>query len=111
MCSIHINSIVLVCKKIYHLQKRFRMLFNFAWSTYQRIKRSLQIYVWLDALTNYLTVAGEPLGRAYDPASSQVWPPSLHVIGKDILKFHGVYWPAFLMAAGLQLPQKLGSSI
>ncbi|XP_022707858.1 methionine--tRNA ligase, mitochondrial-like [Varroa jacobsoni] len=68
---------------------------------------SQTIYVWLDALTNYLTVAGKPLGRAYDPASSQVWPPSLHVIGKDILKFHGVYWPAFLMAAGLQLPQKI----
>ena len=56
------------------------------------------IYVWLDALTNYLTVGGYPQHSAT---------PDIHVLGKDILKFHAVYWPAFLMAAGLPLPRKL----
>ncbi|CRL06004.1 CLUMA_CG019081, isoform A [Clunio marinus] len=61
---------------------------------------SQKIYVWLDALTNYLTVAGYP-------NELKVWPPNIHVIGKDILKFHGIYWPAFLIAAGLEPPKKL----
>ncbi|MFH4983072.1 hypothetical protein AB6A40_009781 [Gnathostoma spinigerum] len=56
------------------------------------------IYVWFDALMNYLTV-GKNCGK------SQVWPPTMHIIGKDIIKFHIVYWPAFLMAAGLSLPK------
>ncbi|KAK6195372.1 hypothetical protein SNE40_000819 [Patella caerulea] len=58
------------------------------------------IYVWLDALVNYLTVTG------YPNVSSR-WPPDCQIIGKDILRFHAVYWPAFLMAAGLELPKKL----
>lgn len=61
---------------------------------------SQKIYVWLDALTNYLTVANYP-NQLY------IWPPNVHVIGKDILKFHGIYWPAFLIAAGLEPPQQL----
>jgi methionyl-tRNA synthetase len=56
------------------------------------------IYVWLDALVNYLTVAGYP--------ELKTW-PAVHVIGKDILKFHGIYWPAFLIASGLEPPKKL----
>ncbi|XP_018432455.1 PREDICTED: methionine--tRNA ligase, mitochondrial [Nanorana parkeri] len=59
------------------------------------------IYVWLDALINYLTVANYP-----DPAGSP-WGPSTHLLGKDILRFHAVYWPAFLLAAGLPPPAKL----
>ncbi|MGH0179801.1 UNVERIFIED_CONTAM: hypothetical protein FKN15_002597 [Acipenser sinensis] len=59
------------------------------------------IYVWLDALVNYLTVAGYPEGH------SQWWPAARHVVGKDILKFHAIYWPAFLMAAGVPLPQAI----
>jgi methionyl-tRNA synthetase len=60
------------------------------------------MYVWVDALTNYLTGAGWP----YDePMAAKWWPASLHVIGKDIVRFHAVYWPAFLMSAGLQLPE------
>ncbi|XP_075214343.1 methionyl-tRNA synthetase, mitochondrial isoform X2 [Lycorma delicatula] len=59
------------------------------------------VYVWLDALLNYLTAAG------YSDQKSFTWPPSVHVIGKDILKFHGVYWPAFLIAAGLEPPASL----
>ncbi|GFG35949.1 hypothetical protein Cfor_02919 [Coptotermes formosanus] len=54
------------------------------------------IYVWLDALVNYVTVA-----------QSHFWPPDLQIVGKDILKFHGVYWPAFLIAAGLEPPRSL----
>ena len=56
------------------------------------------MYVWVDALTNYLTGVGFP-----DEASPlwHYWPADVHVIGKDILRFHAVYWPAFLMSAGL----------
>ncbi|KAL0175602.1 hypothetical protein M9458_027932 [Cirrhinus mrigala] len=59
------------------------------------------IYVWLDALVNYLTVVGYPQNH------SQWWTAAHHVVGKDILKFHAIYWPAFLMAAGLPLPQTI----
>ncbi len=58
------------------------------------------MYVWVDALTNYLTGAGYP-GAGYD----DVWPADLHVIGKDVVRFHAIYWPAFLMSAGLALPK------
>jgi methionyl-tRNA synthetase len=63
------------------------------------------IYVWIDALVNYLTGAGYPHTKS---ASFQNhWPAYLHVVGKDILKFHAVYWPALLMAAGLPLPKRI----
>ncbi len=58
------------------------------------------MYVWVDALANYLTGAGYPDNPA-------IWPADLHVIGKDIVRFHAVYWPAFLMAAGLELPKQV----
>jgi len=61
------------------------------------------MYVWFEALINYLTAAGYP----DDMDNRGFWPASVHVIGKDILRFHAVFWPAFLMAAGLQLPQKV----
>ncbi|XP_031158680.1 methionine--tRNA ligase, mitochondrial [Sander lucioperca] len=59
------------------------------------------IYVWLDALVNYLTVAG------YPDKHSQWWNVAHHIVGKDILKFHAIYWPAFLLGAGLPLPQTI----
>ena len=64
------------------------------------------MYVWVDALTNYLTGVGFP-----DEASPlwPYWPADVHVIGKDILRFHAVYWPAFLMSAGLPLPKRVFS--
>ncbi len=62
------------------------------------------MYVWLDALTNYITAAGFP-DEAADRWS--FWPADLHMVGKDILRFHAVYWPAFLMAAGLAPPQRV----
>ena len=63
------------------------------------------MYVWVDALTNYMTGVGFP-----DDAGEQFqkyWPADLHVIGKDIIRFHTVYWPAFLMSAGLPLPKRV----
>ncbi|HLJ62822.1 MAG TPA: methionine--tRNA ligase, partial [Stellaceae bacterium] len=63
------------------------------------------IYVWLDALTNYLTAASYPDTRNVE--YSTFWPPSLQMVGKDIIRFHCVYWPAFLMAAGLKLPERV----
>lgn len=60
------------------------------------------MYVWVDALTNYLTGAGYP-GEGYTAR----WPADLHVIGKDIVRFHTVYWPAFLMSAGIALPRQV----
>nr|XP_023018035.1 methionine--tRNA ligase, mitochondrial-like [Leptinotarsa decemlineata] len=65
---------------------------------------SQTVYVWLDALVNYLTVSG--YGRD-ETTFQKYWPPEVHVIGKDILKFHGIYWPAFLMAANLEPPKSL----
>ena len=59
------------------------------------------MYVWVDALTNYLTATGYPDAT---PPGAPHWPAQLHVIGKDVVRFHAVYWPAFLMSAGLPLP-------
>ena len=62
------------------------------------------MYVWLDALTNYITGLGYPddteMWRRY-------WPANVHLIGKDVVRFHAVYWPAFLMSAGVELPRQV----
>jgi len=63
------------------------------------------MYVWIDALTNYLTATGYPNTEGAD--YQKFWPASLHMIGKDILRFHAVYWPAFLLAADLPLPERV----
>lgn len=63
------------------------------------------MYVWVDALTNYLTGAGFP--DTESEAYRRYWPADLHIIGKDITRFHTVYWPAFLMSAGLELPERV----
>jgi methionyl-tRNA synthetase len=63
------------------------------------------MYVWLDALTNYLTGIGYPNTECDD--FTKYWPADLHVVGKDILRFHAVYWPAFLMAAGIAPPKRV----
>ena len=65
------------------------------------------MYVWVDALTNYVTATGllnKPVGPRAD-----FWPADVHVIGKDIVRFHAVYWPAFLMSAGVDLPKRIFS--
>jgi methionyl-tRNA synthetase len=63
------------------------------------------VYVWLDALANYVTALG--FGSADQALYRRYWPASLHLVGKDILRFHCVYWPAFLMSAGLPLPRQV----
>ena len=63
------------------------------------------IYVWLDALTNYISALNFP--NTDDPLYKKFWPANIHIIGKDILRFHSVYWPAFLMAANIPLPLKV----
>ena len=65
------------------------------------------MYVWVDALTNYLTAVGYP--DVTTPEFRRYWPADLHVIGKDIVRFHAVYWPAFLMSAGIELPHRVFS--
>lgn len=63
------------------------------------------MYVWVDALTNYLTGAGFP--DTDSELYRRFWPADLHMIGKDIIRFHAVYWPAFLMSAGIELPRRV----
>ena len=63
------------------------------------------VYVWLDALTNYMTALGYPDTDA--EAYRTFWPADVHVVGKDILRFHAVFWPAFLLAAGLEPPRRV----
>lgn len=63
------------------------------------------MYVWVDALTNYLTGVGFP--DVASEAFQKYWPAKLHMIGKDIIRFHSVYWPAFLMSAGIALPERV----
>ena len=63
------------------------------------------MYVWVDALTNYLTGVGFPDERS--ESFKRYWPADVHIIGKDIIRFHAVYWPAFLMSAGIALPKRV----
>ena len=65
------------------------------------------MYVWVDALTNYITATG--LLNTPQGARAGYWPADVHVIGKDIVRFHAVYWPAFLMSAGIDLPKRIFS--
>jgi methionyl-tRNA synthetase len=65
------------------------------------------MYVWVDALTNYITALGFP--DTDSEMFKRYWPADLHVIGKDIVRFHAVYWPAFLMSAGIAVPRRIFS--
>jgi methionyl-tRNA synthetase len=65
------------------------------------------MYVWVDALTNYITAVGFP--DSDSAKFKRYWPADLHVIGKDIVRFHAVYWPAFLMSAGIEVPRRIFS--
>ena len=65
------------------------------------------MYVWVDALTNYITAVGYP--DVDSPKFRRYWPADLHVIGKDIVRFHAVYWPAFLISAGIEVPRRVFS--
>ena len=68
------------------------------------------VYVWFDALTNYITALGYDADKSYEEQSEhfkKYWPCDVHIIGKDILRFHTIYWPIFLMALDLPLPKKV----
>lgn len=65
------------------------------------------VYVWLDALTNYITGLGYDVDGDNDEKYNKYWPCDVHVIGKDIIRFHTIYWPIFLMALGVPLPEKV----
>src|SRR5205823_40779 len=78
---------------------------SFSWGVPVPGRPNHVMYVWLDALTNYITAVGHP---ATDSADYRTfWPADLHMVGKDILRFHAVYWPAFLMGAGLAPPKRV----
>ena len=78
---------------------------TFSWGIQVPNDKNHVIYVWLDALTNYLSALNYP--NKNDELFKKFWPASIHLIGKDILRFHAVYWPAFLLAAKIQLPKKV----
>ncbi len=78
---------------------------SFSWGIKVPNNNNHIIYVWLDALTNYLSAINYP--NTTDPLFKKFWPASLHLIGKDILRFHAVYWPAFLLAANIPLPERV----
>ena len=78
---------------------------TFAWGVPVPDAPGHVMYVWVDALTNYLTGVGYPDEKA--ASFKKFWPADLHVIGKDIVRFHAVYWPAFLMSAGVALPRRV----
>ncbi len=65
------------------------------------------VYVWLDALSNYITFCGYDPDGNHEPHYSEFWPADLHLIGKDIVRFHTIYWPIFLMALGEELPKQV----
>lgn len=65
------------------------------------------VYVWLDALTNYITFPGYDVDGQNGAAFTKYWPADVHLIGKDILRFHTIYWPIFLMALGVELPRQV----
>jgi len=77
----------------------------FSWGIKVPSNSAHVIYVWLDALTNYISALNYP--DKNDELFRKFWPASVHLIGKDILRFHAVYWPAFLMAAKIPLPDKV----
>ncbi len=78
---------------------------SFSWGISVPNNKDHVIYVWLDALTNYLSALNYP--DMENELYKKFWPASVHLIGKDILRFHAVYWPAFLLAAKIPLPKKI----
>ena len=83
---------------------------SFKWGIPVDFDEKHVVYVWLDALTNYITAIGYDPDKTYEEQSEQfkrLWPADVHVIGKDILRVHTIYWPIFLMALDLPLPKKV----
>ncbi len=78
---------------------------SFSWGIQVPTNKDHVIYVWLDALTNYISALNYP--NTNDDLFKNFWPASLHLIGKDILRFHAIYWPAFLLAADIPPPKRV----
>ena len=78
---------------------------SFSWGIPVPKDKKHVIYVWLDALTNYISALNFP--NTNDKNYKKFWPADVHIIGKDILRFHAIYWPAFLLAAKLPLPKRV----
>ena len=83
---------------------------SFTWGIPVEIDPKHVTYVWLDALTNYITALGYDPDKSFEEQSEKFkkyWPADVHIIGKDIIRFHTIYWPIFLMALDLPLPKKV----
>ena len=79
---------------------------SFSWGINVDFDPKHVIYVWLDALTNYITNIGFDINKQ-SAEFNRLWPADLHLVGKDIIRFHSIYWPCFLMSLGLPLPKKI----
>ncbi len=80
---------------------------SFTWGVPVDFDPKHVVYVWLDALSNYITGVGYHCGEDSDELFQNLWPADLHLIGKDIIRFHTIYWPIFLMALDLPLPKQV----
>ncbi len=80
---------------------------SFKWGVPVEFDNKHVVYVWLDALTNYITGIGFDVDGKHGEKYQKYWPADLHLIGKDILRFHTIYWPIFLMALGEPLPKQI----
>ena len=80
---------------------------SFSWGIPVDFAPGHVVYVWLDALSNYITGLGYDADGNNDPLFDKYWPADLHLIGKDIVRFHTIYWPIFLMALGVELPKQV----
>lgn len=80
---------------------------SFSWGVSVDFDKKHIVYVWIDALSNYITALGYNPDGESDELFKKLWPADLHIIGKDIIRFHTIYWPIILMALGLPLPKKV----
>ena len=80
---------------------------SFSWGIPVDFDPGHVVYVWLDALTNYITFCGYDPDGNHDEHYKKFWPADVHLIGKDIIRFHTIYWPIFLMALGEPLPKQV----
>ena len=80
---------------------------SFTWGVQVDFDPKHVVYVWLDALSNYITFSGYDPDGNHEPHYKKFWPADLHLIGKDIVRFHTIYWPIFLMALGEELPKQV----
>lgn len=80
---------------------------SFTWGVQVPFDPKHVVYVWIDALANYITGLGYSVNGESSPLFKKYWPADIHLIGKDILRFHTIYWPIMLMALDLPLPRQV----